>query len=87
MGDDPALLTGFNTRLLHAGYFDQFVERYVRKFTYVGRRILEVSADFPRLTRGSVPIAIRDARYEIDLDLVPDGDFGLLDSLKKLGVV
>ena len=87
MADDVPALAGFNTRLLHAGYFNEFVERYIRRFTYVGSRILAVNAEFPRLTRGSVPIAIRNVRYEIDLDLVPDHDIGLLDSLKKLGVI
>lgn len=83
---EPAALASFNTRLLHAGYFDQFAERYVRRFACVEIRLLPVCEGFPRLTRGSVAIAIRDARYEIDLDLVPDGDIGLLDSLRKMGV-
>ena len=86
LADDPPALASFNTRLLHAGYFDEFAERYVRRFACAGSRMLAVCEGFPRITRGSVAIAIREARYEIDLDLVPDGDVGLLDSLKKLGV-
>jgi hypothetical protein len=84
--DDPAAFAAFNTRLLHAGYFDQFAERYTRRFACVAIRLLTVCEGFPRLTRGSVATAIRDARYEVDLDLVPDGEIGLLDSLRKLGV-
>ena len=85
--DDSPALACFNTRLLHAGYFNEFAERYIRRFTCTGSRLLRVCDDFPRLTRGSVAIAIREARYGIDLDLVPDGDIGLLDSLMQLGVM
>ena len=84
--NNPPALAGFNTRLLHAGYFDEFAERYVRRFACAGSRMLPVCDGFPRITRGSVAIAIREARYVIDFDLIPDGDVGLLDSLNKLGV-
>lgn len=87
LDDDSPSLTSFNTRLIHAGYFNEFSEQYIRRFTCTESRLLRVCDNFPRLTRGSVAIAIRAARYEIDMDLVPGGDIGILDSLMQLGVV
>ena len=43
--------------------------------------------DFPRLTRANVHPAIREARYEVDLDLAGAGDIGLEVALEKLGAI
>ena len=80
-------LACLNSRLLHAGYFDAFADRYTRRFLQIGCRLMVVNDDFPRLTRANVALAIRDARYEIDLDLVSLGDVEIIDVLNQLGVV
>src|SRR5262249_28767750 len=58
----------FGNLLLHAGFSDPMAPQYTRRFSQASLRILRVSQQFPRITRGSVPIEIRTARYEVDLD-------------------
>jgi len=87
MEAEPVALIGLDSRLLHAGYFDAFAERHTRCFLKTGLRLLPVTDGFPRLTRANVAIEIRNARYELDLDLISSEDVGLIDSLKRLGVI
>jgi hypothetical protein len=85
---DPASLGRFGNLLLHAGFIDVAAHRYTRRFSRApSLRILNVSGTFPRITRASVPIEIRSARYEVDLDLVRAQDVALLDALRQLGVI
>lgn len=73
-------------RLLSAGYVTQHAPRYERRFELVEVAFVTVGADFPRLTPGSVPTGILDARYEMDLDRCPGVRVSdVLDVLKKLG--
>ncbi len=60
----------FERNLLLAGYEDAHAPEYLRGFILVGERNFLISEEFPRLTRSAVPIAIRSADYEIDLDLI-----------------
>lgn len=85
--DEPAVPGLFDSRLLHAGFLNASAERYTRRFSLVGARMLPVSEGFPRLTRVNVAIEIRKVRYELDLDLVNVSDIGLDDALKQLGVI
>ena len=84
--NDPALAC-LDSRLLHAGYFHAFAERYTRHFLRIGCRLMVVNDDFPRLTRANVALAIRNARYDLDLDLISFGDVEIIDVLNQLGVV
>ena len=77
----------FSDRLLAAGYFDAHVDRYPRRFSLVGMRIIEVGAEFPRLTHASVPMGIRRAKYEIDLDKILGENLEPETVFKKLGVI
>ncbi|MDX8125435.1 PD-(D/E)XK motif protein [Janthinobacterium sp. GMG2] len=74
-------------RLLAAGFIEQHVDRYVRRFTEAGTRITEVDKNFPRLTLGSVPLGITKASYEIDLDKVVGTIVEIDEALKKLGAM
>ena len=74
-------------RLLAAGYFDAHADRYPRRFAAAGTRVIEVLADFPRLTHDKVPAAIMRAMYEIDLDKAPGADIGIAAALKKMGAI
>ena len=85
--EDPTACAELNTRLLKAGYCDEFANSYTRRFTCVGSRLLAVRNTFPRLTKSNVSEAIRSARYEIELDLITDGEFGLTEALQQLGVI
>jgi hypothetical protein len=84
---EPIALIGLDSRLLHVGYFDAFSERHTRCFLKTGLRLIPVTNGFPRLTRANVAIEIRNAHYELDLDLISSGDIELMDSLKQLGVI
>jgi hypothetical protein len=77
----------FTERLLAAGYTDLHADRYPRRFEHADTRVVEVHADFPRLTTGNVPAGIVRAMYEVDLDKAPGYDIGIGGALKKLGVV
>lgn len=74
-------------RMLAAGYIEQHAERYTRRFTQAGTRIIEVSEDFPRLTLGNVPLGITKASYEIDLDKAAGTVVEIDEALKKLGAM
>jgi hypothetical protein len=74
-------------RLLAAGYFDIHADRYARRFDLASLRIIEVGEGFPRLTIGNVPVGVRRAMYEIDLDKVPGENFATETALKKLGAI
>lgn len=77
----------FGDRLLVAGYFDAHFDRYPRRFSIVGMRVIEVDDGFPRITHGTVPVGIRRAIYEIDFDRAQGENLGLEVVFKKLGVI
>ena len=77
----------FADRLLVAGFFDAHVDRYVRRFSILGTRVVEVEEGFPRLTHGTVPNGIRRAKYEIDFDRATGENLGPEAAFKKLGVL
>lgn len=74
-------------RLLAAGFIEQHADRYARRFTQAGTRIIEVDKDFPRLTLGNVPLGITKASYEIDLDKATSLVVEIDEALKKLGAM
>ena len=84
---DNLALADFNSRLIHAGFIDQMAASYTRRFSIVTLRLLPVFDDFPRLTRGNVPLEIRAARYDLDLDLVQCSDTTFESALKQIGVI
>lgn len=77
----------FSDRLLAAGYFDAHGDRYPRRFTIEGMRIIEVGEGFPRLTHATVPMGIRRAKYEIDFNRVLGESLEPEYAFKKLGVL
>lgn len=87
MSGEPVARVAFDNRMIFGGYLAIAAERYTRKFSRTGIRILKVSEGFPRLTRANVAIEIRKVRYEIDLDLVSTSGVEIEDVLRQLGVV
>lgn len=67
---EPPTLSVFESRLLHAGYLDALADHYTRCFASVGMLVFEVTESFPSLTRDKVDAAIRQAQYELDLDML-----------------
>lgn len=76
----------FDMRLLQAGYFDAVAADYVRQFGLIDIRVFEMDETFPRLARSAVRPEIREAEYEIDLDLAPGPSEPLADALLRHGV-
>ncbi|MFM2043988.1 MAG: hypothetical protein RLY86_2564 [Pseudomonadota bacterium] len=71
MARDPAAKAALKDRLLAAGLPEADFGRYTRRLTPVGTRVHLVDDGFPRLVRGNMPPAIVNARYVLDLDLIP----------------
>ena len=70
LAEHPSTLERFETRVLRAGLLPAHSDRYDRRLTRVERRLIPVTASFPRLTRNTVPPAILRGWYEVDLDRV-----------------
>lgn len=70
LAEDLITANLFASRLLHAGYLEAMAEHYTRRFATIGMRVLAVSPSFPGLARYRVHVAIRQATYELDLDLL-----------------
>ncbi|RUZ75078.1 PD-(D/E)XK motif protein [Mesorhizobium sp. M7A.F.Ca.US.006.01.1.1] len=68
---------GLERNLLLAGYDDAHADEYVRCFEPMDERIFRMGDGFPRLSRSSAPLAVRAAKYELDLDLVDIATVGL----------
>lgn len=77
----------FSDRLLAAGYFDVHADQFARRFDLAGVCNLEVDENFPRLTSGNVPVGVRRAMYEIDLDKVSGENHPMEQVLKRLGTI
>ena len=78
---------GFSDKLLAAGFHAGHADRYPRRFSLEGTRIVEVKDAFPRIIPGNILGGIRRVIYEIDLDRAPGGDSCLVEALNKLGVL
>lgn len=85
-GNQSALDT-FEVRLVQAGLLGMAADQYSRRFRHVSSAILLVDEGFPHITRANIHLAIRKARYEIDLDLAGAADMGLSRALELLGAV
>jgi len=75
-----------NSKLVSAGYMDMTRAEYTRRFRSSELTYRIVRADSPRLTRSSVPAAIHDARYLLDLDAFPIAASTYADISTILGV-
>jgi len=74
-------------RLMVAGYSETHASQYTRRFKPKEERIHFVSAGFPRLTPGSVPVGVARALYEINLDHAGEFLSDLNVALTKLGAI
>lgn len=74
-------------RLIAAGYFDAHVESYARRFELESLRLMEVTADFPRLIQANVPLGVTKSVYEIDLEKVAGVRIEIATAAKKLGAI
>lgn len=85
-GQDAAC-SEFNDRVLQGGYSDAQADRYPRRFAFHDLRLFPVDATFPRLTRSTVPAAITEVRYQIDLDTLSTPTTSVEAALIRIGAV
>lgn len=85
LADEKFALCMLGSRLLHAGYLPSMSAHYIRRFREGEIRFIEVSDDFPRLTRRNVPQLIQRARYEVNIDGFRDPGVTLENALSRLG--
>lgn len=84
---DTGAVSVFADKLLAAGYHEDHADRYPRRFSAEGMRVVKVGEGFPRLTPGNVPYGIRRVIYEIDFDRAPGADEGVVGALRMLGAL
>ena len=84
---DPLARARFSDLVLLAGVLDDVRDRYVRRFATVRTMLFPVTDTFPRLTRRNVAQAVRQARYNLDLDLVQTPETDLDSLLRALQVI
>ena len=87
MAADPVARARFSDLVLRAGVLDAVRDRYVRRFATVRTMLFRVTDTFPRLTRRNVAQAVRQARYDLDLDLVQVSETRLDSVLRTLRVI
>lgn len=71
--------------LLLAGYEDAYAQQYVRGFRQMDERAFRIEEGFPRISRSTAALAIRGAKYELDLDLVDAATVDLDQLILALG--
>lgn len=77
----------FSDKVIAAGYFDAHFDKYTRKFSDAGTRLAEVGPGFPRLTPGTVPLGVTEAKYNVELEQTLGAGIGIDMALKKLGAL
>lgn len=73
--------------LMLAGYNDGAAASYTRKFECVEIKIFDADENFPRLIRSEMRPEIRDASYEIDLDLLKTEPRSFEQALARFGAI
>lgn len=84
---NPAATALFESALLHVGYVDAHAEHYSKRVLVSQVRCMEVTAGFPRLVSANVPDAIRNVRYEINLDAIGAPQTSMQQVLEMIGAV
>ena len=77
----------FAARLLHAGFHTGMETLFMRRYIERGITLWKVDTTIPALTRAVVPPSVKEARYVLDLDLLPTGEDGMDTTLERLGVI
>ncbi len=77
---------GFEALLMVMGYLDEHAILYGRTLTLKDARAVRAEGDMPRLTRASLPAAIRSAAYVLDLDALEVPSIGLSELINEFGL-
>jgi hypothetical protein len=87
LSGQTAAMDMLDVRLIQAGLLPTATDRYSRRFRHVSTTVLAIQDGFPRLTRSNVHPAIREARYNLQIDLATATDVGIVRALELLGVI
>lgn len=77
---------GFEALLMVMGYLDEHAPLYGRTLTLKEARAFLSEGEMPRLTRATLPAAVRSAAYVLDLDALEVPSSGLPDLLNAFGL-
>ncbi|MCT2539982.1 PD-(D/E)XK motif protein [Sedimentimonas flavescens] len=77
---------GFEALLMVMGYLDEHAALYGRTLTLKDARAFLSEGELPRLTRHSIPAAIRSAAYVLDLDALEISSVGIPELIKEFGL-
>ncbi len=80
------VLRRFDALLTVMGYLDEHDQHYDRPMELQELKAFCVEGDMPRLTRASVPSAIRSASYVLELDAIECPSSGLIDMTAAFGL-
>jgi hypothetical protein len=87
ISDDAEAERLLRERLWSIGYSDEHVAKYARTFSLGDIVLFEVREGFPRLIHGTVPLGVRKALYEIELDHVAAAKLSIADAVQLLGAI
>ena len=68
---DETAIAMFSSRLIAVGYIETMRDQYARRFEARELSYRLIKDDSPRLTKANVPSAIHEAKYTMDLDVIP----------------
>ena len=77
---------GFEALLMVMGYLEEHSPLYSQTLTLKDARTFRSEGDMPRLTRTSLPAAIRSAAYVLDLDALEVPSIGIPELINEFGL-
>ena len=83
---DSGAYSLFSTKLVSVGYSGSFAAEYTRRFSCLELAYRLVTSETPRLTRASVPSAVIEASYTLDLDAYAVSGSSYASISNELGV-
>lgn len=77
---------GFEALLMVMGYLEEHAPLYSRTLSLKDVRAFRSEGNMPRLTRASLPAAIRSATYVLDLDALEVPSIGIQELINEFGL-
>ena len=76
----------FDALLMLSGYFEEHTSQYDTPFRLESLLAYQMDSEFPRLIRSTVPIAVRSAKYVLDIDAIDRPHIDINEMMKRIGV-
>ncbi len=87
LGSNQDAVSLFESLLLHLGIESIATFESADPLLLLEKRLFPISADFPKLTASTLPAAICDVRYSLDITLIDHQQTNLLQMLLDMGVL